>query len=418
MKIIFTTLLVGFTMMVGFSQTQQHRGCGTMPHHEALKKSQPNYESDFNQYNKMIDDYIANNTNQLSKTGALITIPVVVHIIYNTAAENVPDAVGADQVKVLNDDFAKLNADASKVTQAAFKPLASGANVRFCLAVRDPSGKATTGITRKKTTAVEFVMGDDKMKKTSTGGEDPWDVKKYVNIWICNLDASWLGYAEFPTGSLSNTYGLVIDYTTVPGGSNSTYNLGRTGTHEFGHCFNLLHIWGDEAACSGSDGCADTPNQGPEHYGTYPVGSIQGDACSSSTMWMNYMDYTDDAAMYMFTANQAARINAVVSTAPWNVLATSNGCTPVSNVGVVETLSSNDVSIYPNPSNDFIYVDLKPMSLENTSIEMYDAVGKLVLNYKVSSFSSRLSISELCKGIYTVRIIANGQQLVKRIIKE
>jgi PKD repeat protein len=185
------------------------------------------------------------------------------------------------------------------------------------------------------TTATSFGT-NDVVKSSTTGGADPWDVTKYVNIWICDLTGGLLGYGEFPTGTISQTWGLVIDYAYTGSGGSATppYNLGRTGTHEFGHCFNLYHIWGDDGtACSGSDQCSDTPNQAGEHYGCFTAGSIQTDACSPSspgTMWMNYMDYTDDACMYMFTAQQVARMEAVVNTAPWNVLATSLGCTPVS----------------------------------------------------------------------------------------
>ncbi|MES2131488.1 MAG: T9SS type A sorting domain-containing protein, partial [Bacteroidota bacterium] len=125
----------------------------------------------------------------------------------------------------------------------------------------------------------------------------------------------------------------------------SPYNLGRTGTHEFGHCFNLLHIWGDDGtACTGTDQCSDTPNQAGEHYGCFAQGSVQTDGCTTTSpgvMWMNYMDYTDDACMYMFTAQQCARMEAVVNTAPWNVLQNSNGCTPVTalDAGITSVLA-------------------------------------------------------------------------------
>ena len=320
-----------------FAQAPPQRNCGTMQHHTYLQQTRPNYQNDLNQYNQMIDQYLADKAAGLSvsKTNAIVTIPVVVHVVYNTAAENISNAQAISQVQVLNDDFAKLNADAIKVTQPTFSTVASGAQIRFCLAQRDPNGNPTTGVVHYSTTATSFGT-NDVVKSSTTGGANPWDVTKYVNIWICDLTGGLLGYGEFPTGTISQTWGLVIDYAyTGSGGSaQAPYNLGRTGTHEFGHCFNLYHIWGDDGtACSGSDQCTDTPNQAGEHYGCFTAGSIQTDACSPSspgTMWMNYMDYTDDACMYMFTAQQVARMEAVVNTAPWNVLATSLGCTPVS----------------------------------------------------------------------------------------
>ena len=344
MKKTLLTLAAAFCFSSALlAQAPPQRNCGTLQHHEYLKQTRPNYESDLNQYNQMIDQYLIDRANQMAagKVNAAAAsptiIPVVVHVVYRTAvpATSITIAQAASQVQVLNDDFAKLNADASKVTQPTFSTVASGANIRFCLAQRDPNGNPTTGVDYKLTTTATFGT-NDAVKSAATGGADPWDVTKYINIWVCDLGTSLLGYGEFPTGSLSNTYGLVLHYKyTGSGGSAiAPYNLGRTGTHEFGHCFNLLHIWGDDGtACTGSDQCADTPNQAGEHYGCFAQGSIQTDACTTTSpgvMWMNYMDYTDDACMYMFTANQVARMEAVVSTAPWNILQTSLGCTPVS----------------------------------------------------------------------------------------
>ena len=336
-KSLLTLTAVFCSSIALLAQTPPQRNCGTLQHHEYLKQTRPNYEADLNQYNQMIDQYLADQAAGLNvaKTNAIVTVPVVVHVLYRVAGENISDAQAASQVQVLNDDFAKLNADASKVTQPTFSTVATGAQIRFCLAQRDPNGNPTTGVTHNTTTVTAFGT-NDAVKSTATGGVDAWDVTKYVNIWVCNLGASLLGYGEFPTGSLSNTWGLVLHYKyTGSGGSSiAPYNLGRTGTHEFGHCFNLYHIWGDDGtACSGSDQCTDTPNQAGEHYGCFAQGSIQTDGCTAASpgvMWMNYMDYTDDACMYMFTAQQCARMEAIVNNAPWNVLGSSLGCTPVS----------------------------------------------------------------------------------------
>lgn len=343
-KIVFTFINLVCLSLLVLAQAPPQRVCGTLEHHEYLKQTRPNYEAELNQYNQVIEQYLqqkaaemAQNKTGLPSTASPTVIPVVVHVVYRAAvpATSITVAQAASQVQVLNDDFAKLNSDAVKVTQPTFSTVASGANIRFCLAQRDPNGNPTTGVDYKATTTVSFTT-DDKVKSAATGGADPWDVTKYVNIWVCDLGSQLLGYGEFPTTSLSNTWGLVLHYKyTGSGGSAiAPYNLGRTGTHEFGHCFNLYHIWGDDGtACTGSDQVNDTPNQAGEHYGCFTAGSIQTDACSPSSpgvMWMNYMDYTDDACMYMFTAGQVARMEAVVSTAPWNVLQSSLGCTPVS----------------------------------------------------------------------------------------
>lgn len=350
-KILLTITAAICCSIIAFAQTPPQRNCGTLLHHEYLKQTRPNYENDLNQYNQMIDQYIIDKAAgaNVSKTNAIVTIPVVVHVVYNTAAENITDAQAASQVQVLNDDFAKLNADAIKVTQPGFAAKAAGAQIRFCLAQRDPNGNATTGVVHKSTTVTSFGT-NDAVKSAASGGDNPWDVTKYVNIWVCDLSGSLLGYGEFPTGSISQTWGLVIDYAYTGSGGSATapFNLGRTGTHEFGHCFNLYHIWGDDGnACSGSDQCSDTPNQASEHYGAFPQGSIQTDACSPSspgTMWMNYMDYSDDGSMYMFTAQQVARMEAVVNTAPWNILGSSLGCTPISGLDAGITSVINPIN--------------------------------------------------------------------------
>ena len=362
MKKIITSTLFVFSVLTGFAQVPPHRTCGTMDHHNYLMQTRSNYATDYSQYNQMLDQYIQNNQAALNTAArtANITIPVVIHILYNTSTQNISDAQATSQFAVLNNDFQRLNADKVN-TPSTFTSVAGGVGITFCLAQRDPNGNATTGIIHKSTTTTSFTT-DDKIKSSSTGGDDPWDVTRYINIWIGNISGGILGYGEFPTNTLSNTYGLVLNYTATGtmGTAGAPYNLGRTGTHEFGHCFNLRHIWGDGGAqCAASDGITDTPPQqggtaAPAgcNYGvpTYPwqpntctrpdgiggasVTNVNGD------MFMNYMDYTDDAAMNMFTQQQCVRMLAVVSNAPWNVLASSNGCTPVTSYSLDAGIAS------------------------------------------------------------------------------
>jgi len=261
-KIVLSISMLLFSTMAIFAQdVPAQRTCGTIDHHEYLKQTRLNYEQDYIQYNQMIDQYIQSNRMALSKTNASITVPVVIHVVYNTAAQNITDAQAISQFSVLNNDFNRLNADTVN-TPAAFKSVAGRMGVNFCLAQRDPNGNPTTGVVRKSTTTTTFTT-DDKVKSTATGGDDPWDVTRYVNIWICNIGGGILGYGEFPTGTISNTWGLVLNYTATGtlGAATAPFNKGRTGTHEFGHCFNLIHIWGDNGQCGASDACPDTPPQ-------------------------------------------------------------------------------------------------------------------------------------------------------------
>ena len=362
MKKLITTALLAFSVLTGLAQVPPHRTCGTMDYHNYLMQTRKNYAADYAQYNQMLDQYIQNNHAALNATArtANITIPVVIHVVYNTAAQNISDAQATSQFAVLNNDFQRLNADKVN-TPSTFTAVAGGVGITFCLAQRDPNGNATTGIIHKSTTTTSFTT-DNKIKASSTGGDDPWDVTKYINIWIGNISGGILGYGEFPTGTLSNTYGLVLNYTATGtmGTAASPYNLGRTGTHEFGHCFNLNHIWGDNGQCGASDNCYDTPPQKGQNtntpygcnYGT-PTYPWQPNTCTrpdgiggasmtntNGDMFMNYMDYTDDAAMNMFTQQQCVRMLAVVSNPPYNVLASSNGCTPVTSYSLDAGITS------------------------------------------------------------------------------
>ncbi|MES2133491.1 MAG: hypothetical protein V4506_14175, partial [Bacteroidota bacterium] len=218
-------LLISFAVCCinTFGQTPPQRSCGTILHHQYLMQTRPNYQSDLNQYNQVIEQYLqdraAGITVARTSSNPIVTVPVVVHVLYNGAAENITDAQAASQVQVLNDDFARFNADASKVTQATFSTVASGANIRFCLAQRDPNGNATTGVVHKATTVSAFST-NDAVKSSASGGDDAWDVTRYINIWVCDLGSTLLGYGEFPTTSLSNTFGLVLHYKyTGSGGS-------------------------------------------------------------------------------------------------------------------------------------------------------------------------------------------------------
>lgn len=257
----------------------------------------------------------------------VVTIPVVVNVVWNTAAENISAAEIASQIAVLNADFRRLNADAAN-TPAIFQGISADLEVNFCMAVRDPSGNATDGIRRRQTTVTAFST-NDAVKYNAQGGLDAWPRDQYLNLWVCDLSGGLLGYAQFPGGAAA-TDGVVCDYQyfgTI--GSLSPFNKGRTATHEVGHWLNLYHIWGDDGtSCTGTDLVADTPNQADENYGcpTYPQVSCSNSALGGD-MFMNYMDYTDDACMNAFTAGQKTRAQSLFAGGGSRVsLLSSLGC--------------------------------------------------------------------------------------------
>jgi len=239
-------------------------------------------------------------------------IPVVVHVVYKTAEQNISDAQIKSQIDILTADYRKKNADIGAVP-TAFASLATDVRVEFELAKVDPSGNPTSGITRTATTATSF-SDDDAVKSAATGGADPWPSDKYLNIWVCQLGGGLLGYAQFPGGPAA-TDGVVILQSAFgnTGTAAAPFNLGRSATHEVGHWLNLRHIWGDDGTgCSGSDFVADTPNQGGPNFGTPAFPHVTCGNGPNGDMFMNYMDYVDDAAMMMFSAGQVTRMQATL----------------------------------------------------------------------------------------------------------
>ncbi len=246
-----------------------------------------------------------------------IVIPVVVHVVWKSGSQNLSDAQIISQIDVLNEDFRRMNADANNTW-----PQAADSQIEFCLASVDPSGNPTSGIQRRKTNKPSF-QANDQMKFNSGGGLNAWPASDYLNMWVCNLSGGLLGYAQFPGGSAS-TDGVVIDYAYFGrgGSAQAPFDLGRTATHEVGHWLNLRHIWGD-GGCSVDDFVSDTPLSDGPNYGC-ATGHV---SCSTTDMVENYMDYSDDACMNLFTSGQSSRMNALFSPGGARAgLVNSQGC--------------------------------------------------------------------------------------------
>ena len=252
---------------------------------------------------------------------SIITIPVVVHIVWNTNAENISDAQILSQMDVLNDDFRRTNADASN-TPSVWQNIAADCEIDFCLATIAPNGSSTTGITRTQTSQSSFSIGSDNVKSSSTGGVDPWPQDDYLNIWVCDLGGGLLGYATPPSNWTNPNDGVVIGYRYfgTTGVVQAPYNKGRTATHEVGHWLNLDHIWGDNNC--GNDNCNDTPVQQSSNYScpNFPSTSNCTGNGSNGDMFMNYMDYTNDACMNLFTADQKSRMISAINQYRSNLL--------------------------------------------------------------------------------------------------
>jgi len=270
------------------------RKCATQDVLEAQLKADPTLAIRMNQ----IEAFTQNALLTKRLVNGKVVIPVIVNVLYRTAAENISDAQIQTQIDVLNKDYTATNSDFSS-TPAEFASVAANVGITFEL----------VKINRKSTTKSSWGTRDA-MKKTKQGGLDPTSPTTNLNLWVCTIGGGILGYAQFPGGS-SATDGVVIDskYFGLSGTANYPYNLGRTASHEVGHWMNLRHIWGD-ASC-GDDLVSDTPVAKTSNFGVPVYPYVSTCLPAHNEMTMNYMDYTDDRGMFMFTNGQKSRMNAL-----------------------------------------------------------------------------------------------------------
>jgi len=306
--------------------------CGSMDlllqkfrQHPALKTR---FEAREKQLRQLMNQRLQQGPTGALRDQALVTVPVVFHIVLANPAQ-VTDAQLQAQIDTLNKDYSGTNGDAFRIP-TWFKPLFGIANIQFALAKQTPDGEPSTGIERYTTTHGEFDVFTSDVKHVATGGADAWNTNYYLNVWLSQQANGYLGLGTFPDDGDSANQGIMIDYRSVPGGSYTNYSGGKTLTHEIGHYFNLYHTWGDDGgACSGTDYVDDTPNQGNYTSGC-PGDTVKTDPCSPvapGILYQDYMDYSYDNCMVMFTVQQAARMQAA-ATSYRPALFTSPGLTP------------------------------------------------------------------------------------------
>lgn len=413
-KTLLSVMTVGLALLIGqntFAQTQYKR-CATDEYMEEQKKLDPTLEARLQLIEQQTQEWIAKNYKNPSPK-VVVKIPIVFHIVYKTAAENISDQMCLDQLKVLNDDYRKKNADWTN-TPSVYQSLVADCEVEFCLAKKDPAGANTTGITRTQTTVTSFST-NNAIKYNAQGGKDAWDTKKYLNFWVGNLGGGLLGYAQFPGGSAA-TDGAVILYSSLPGGTASPYNLGRTATHEVGHWLNLRHIWGD-ANC-GDDQVSDTPTQQTSNFGCPTFPKVTCSNGPNGDLFVNYMDYTDDACMVMFTNGQKTRVQACLATS-------RNGLGPHSAIaciasGMNEYLNADNISIFPNPSTGLFLVSAPFLGEFNTvDLVVYNTIGSVVKSEKITNPANnaiQIDLTKMTEGIYFFEFNTPEGKVTKKVI--
>lgn len=396
-----TGLIFTLAMLTLANQLTAQRNCSTFSYQEQQLKNNPSLAEKINAIEAFTRQTIAAGNN-LSRTdqGNVIKIPVVIHILYHYPSENISDAKVLSQIAALNRDFRRNNAD-SVNTPSVFRTLAADCEIEFQLAISDSKRSLTTGIIRKYTPITQW-EADDQMKFSAEMGDDAWDSKSYLNIWVCNLDRV-AGYSSIPGGP-ENKDGIVMDFPAF--GTINTmagYDMGKTAVHEVGHWLNLKHLWGDENC--GDDFVDDTPKQN-----SYDIGCPTGIRIScgngpNGNMYMDYMDFTADACMNMFTRGQKARMRALFAPGGLrnSILSSTGLSAPLIFQAPLPEESPKwlHAQLYPNPATNELTLDLAyDTRWMGKIITVTNLQGQTLMQFPVSSKNQKINISRLQPGVY------------------
>lgn len=420
------TLLSGilFSSVLGYAQ--HYDQCGT---HQAML----DYDLIHPGYMQGVEEifYRAKQLGTQDRS-TVYTIPVVVHVVYNTPEENLHDSIIFNQIARLNEDYRRLNADTVNLRDT-FNTIVGDSYIEFQLAVVDPNGNPTTGITRTSTTQTSFLgvgtFPAEGVKSSANGGVDPWDQTRYLNIWICDMSLFGtpflLGYAtppadlpHWPAGSTDGmSDGVVIQYQAFGSNNPNVLDLGggpvdvegRTTVHEVGHYLGLRHIWGD-GDCTAEDGIDDTPNADAQSNQDC---NLTANTCVDNigvlgdlpNMVENYMDYSAETCQNSFTLGQIDMMRSILENYRYDLI---NGNPALG-------ISSDDhhhFSVYPNPSTGLI--NLTGLTAENTKITVFSESGQVVLQDETSSDHHELNLTS--KGVYFVSLTTSEESVVLRVV--
>jgi hypothetical protein len=333
--------------------------------------------------------------------GIIIKIPVVVHVLYHYPSEKISDAIIQSQIDALNKYFRRRNSDTTN-TPAYFRSLAADCEIEFHLATSDSRKRSTNGIIKKYTPIAKWT-NDDKMKFSSEMGDDAWDTKSYLNIWVCNLD-KFAGYASLPGGEAIKD-GIVISFKAFGAGNGnaSGFDQGKTAVHEAGHWLNLRHIWGDTNC--GDDGVDDTPTQASYTPGCPTTTRVTCGNGPHGDMYMNYMDFTNDECINMFSKGQKARMRALFASGGLrsSLLASKGLDKPLFELIPVPEEDPRwlHVQLFPNPASTEVTLDLSyDKRWIGKNIFVMNVNGQTINNVVITSQKQRIDVTKLSPGIY------------------
>lgn len=403
---------------------QKTRFCANADFDSIAKIAHPELSLRKFRYEQALESYMQSQQN-LRVAAEVIRIPVVVHVIHNQAnnailGTNISDEQIYSQIKVLNEDYRR------KTGTMGFNSNTIGADteIEFFLANIDPDGKPTSGITRSYTVKSSFNIINDN-DRLAMSNLSFWDSNKYLNIWVAPFSSGYIGYGEFPFAETvegldseadENLDGVYIDYTTfgkkIGTNTKGLYSFGRTATHEIGHWLGLYHTWGDERC--GTDYVADTPQAAAANGG-----SVCKDVFSSCTgtrtrnLIEDYMDYSPDSCMNIFTQGQKDRMRAALDF--------SKRRRRVVNFAKFQlpTSTTLQATIFPNPTvTSNIQVQVLLPTFQDFDIKILDIFGREIYTESFVDLPSTvvtLKTKDLHPGNYILKVTSNEQQVQKRL---
>ena len=383
-----------------FTNVHSQHICATDKYNKPFQDSNP---EKYEQIEIDIQNYL-NAPKQ--KSGHHIIIPVVFHIVYNDANENIPDSVIYQQLEVLNESFNARNPDTTILTDT-LKNWIGNFKISFELAYEDPYGLPTGGITRTHTQMSAFSYYGN-LVKFGQHGKDAWPTDRYLNIWVCDLYNYLLGYAQFPGGP-EETDGVVLDWQTV---GNQQYPWtyddpafsawigGKVAVHEIGHWLNLYHPWGNDGQCS-EDYIPETGSQGGPIYPSAECPDTLFSTCNpiARVFVKHYMDYGGNNCLVCFTKNQVLRGLASLETYRAEM---------IDNYQPRPTINRfKETKINPTHTQGRVYIELPPFS-GNIIISAYDISGKMLYRTITTKRFNELFL-DVSAGVYIINIEYNNQ---------
>ncbi len=404
-----------FFTVIGFSLSAQDK-CRSFEYQQQEINNNPKLQDRIQAVESFLN---TNNHSESLRTessvfgpATIIKIPVIVHVIYNKSSENVSDAQIKAQIAALNRDFRKRNADTSKIP-SNFRQFATDCEIEFVLATMDPKGRATTGIIHKYSPVTSWGM-DDKIKFSSEMGNDAWDANSYLNIWVGNIK-NLLGYSSV-VGGAPEKDGIVLN----PSSLGTAEAGGRTAVHEVGHWLGLRHLWGD-ADC-GDDMVDDTPKQRAYTVGCPTAIRLTCGNNTTGDMYNNYMDFTSDACLNMFTLGQKARMRKLFDAGGIrNTLLNSKGL----NISTIEQIALPErtptwfkVKSFPNPATHTVNVDMEyDARWVGKEMIIVNMMGTVVMKQIITNTIQKIDISRLNPGVYFIKAEKEGEKMLEKIVK-